>query len=158
MFTRQAFQAGRAAASRSTGARIGARFASTSAQPSAFSSRTAAVTATAATVGSIAWYTHLYGQLPFIGEMSANSPAENGLHPAAYPWSHKGWLDSFDHASIRRGYQVYREVCAACHSLDRIAWRNLVGVSHTADEVKAMAEEVELLALAMLVPFLPTSA
>ena len=45
--------------------------------------------------------------------------------------------------SIRRGYQVYREVCAACHSLDRIAWRNLVGVSHTVDEVKTMAEEVE---------------
>ena len=45
--------------------------------------------------------------------------------------------------SIRRGYQVYREVCAACHSLDRIAWRNLVGVSHTADESRAMAEEFE---------------
>ena len=45
--------------------------------------------------------------------------------------------------SIRRGYQVYREVCAACHSLDRIAWRNLVGVSHTADEARAMAEEHE---------------
>ena len=45
--------------------------------------------------------------------------------------------------SIRRGYQVYREVCSACHSLDRIAWRNLVGVSHTVDETKAMAEEVE---------------
>ena len=45
--------------------------------------------------------------------------------------------------SIRRGYQVYREVCAACHSLDRIAWRNLVGVSHTADETRALAEEVE---------------
>lgn len=38
---------------------------------------------------------------------------------------------------------MYREVCAACHSLDRIAWRNLVGVSHTVDEVKAMAEEFE---------------
>ena len=38
---------------------------------------------------------------------------------------------------------MYREVCAACHSLDRIAWRNLVGVSHTADEARAMAEEVE---------------
>ena len=54
----------------------------------------------------------------------------------------------FDHdltfkSSIRRGYQVYREVCSSCHSLDRIAWRNLVGVSHTVDEVKAMAEEVE---------------
>jgi ubiquinol-cytochrome c reductase cytochrome c1 subunit len=62
------------------------------------SSRAAVAGATAASVGSIAWYTHLYGQLPFIGEMSANSPAENGLHPAAYPWSHKGWLDTFDHA------------------------------------------------------------
>lgn len=40
-------------------------------------------------------------------------------------------------------FAVYREVCSACHSLDRIAWRNLVGVSHTVDEVKAMAEEVE---------------
>jgi hypothetical protein len=45
--------------------------------------------------------------------------------------------------SIRRGYQIYHDVCAACHSLDRIAWRNLVGVSHTADEARAMAEEVE---------------
>jgi cytochrome c1 len=45
--------------------------------------------------------------------------------------------------SIRRGYQVYREVCSTCHSLDRIAWRNMVGVSHTVDEAKAMAEEVE---------------
>ncbi len=38
---------------------------------------------------------------------------------------------------------MYKEVCAACHSLDRIAWRNLVGVSHTVDEAKVMAEEVE---------------
>lgn len=34
-------------------------------------------------------------------------------------------------------------MCSACHSLDRIAWRNLIGVSHTEEEVKAMAEEVE---------------
>jgi len=94
-------------------------------------------------LGSVAWYTHLYGTLPFLGEVSANSPGEEGLHPPQYPWSHKGLLDSFDHASIRRGYQVYKEVCAACHSLDRIAWRNLVGVSHTSDEAKAMAAEVE---------------
>ncbi|EIN06183.1 hypothetical protein PUNSTDRAFT_73510 [Punctularia strigosozonata HHB-11173 SS5] len=106
-------------------------------------SRATLAGATMFSVGSIAWYTHLYGSLPFIGEVHASSLAEEGLHPATYPWSHKGWLDSFDHASIRRGYQVYREVCSSCHSLDRIAWRNLVGVSHTVDEVKAMAEEVE---------------
>ena len=38
---------------------------------------------------------------------------------------------------------MYQEVCSTCHSLDRIAWRNLVGVSHTVDEVKAMAADVE---------------
>jgi ubiquinol-cytochrome c reductase cytochrome c1 subunit len=91
----------------------------------------------------MAWYTYLYGNLPFLGEVHASHLSDEGLHPPAYPWSNKGVLDTFDHASIRRGYQVYREVCAACHSLDRIAWRNLVGVSHTADEARAMAEEVE---------------
>ncbi|KAJ7453973.1 cytochrome C1 family-domain-containing protein [Mycena galericulata] len=59
-------------------------------------------------------YTHLYGSLPFLPQ---------GLHPPEYPWPHKGLLDT-----IRRG-------CAACHSLDRIAWRNLVA--------RTMAEEVE---------------
>ncbi|KAI4523951.1 cytochrome C1 family-domain-containing protein [Schizophyllum commune] len=124
------------------------RFASTStssssAFQSALNSNFALVSASLVSVGSIVWYTHLYGSLPVIGEVHASHLSDEGLHPVAYPWSHKGWMDSFDHASIRRGYQVYREVCAACHSLDRIAWRNLVGVSHTADEARAMAEEIE---------------
>ncbi|THH01063.1 hypothetical protein EW026_g1556 [Hermanssonia centrifuga] len=116
---------------------------SSSAFQSFLSSRATLASATIAAVGSVAWYTHLYGTLPFLGEVHANSPEEEGLHSPHYPWSHSGLLDTFDHASIRRGYQVYREVCAACHSLDRIAWRNLVGVSHNVDEVRAMAEEVE---------------
>lgn len=74
---------------------------------------------------------------------NAMTAAEHGLHPPAYGWSHNGMFSTFDHASIRRGFQVYREVCAACHSLDRIAWRNLVAVSHTTSEAKAMAEELE---------------
>ena len=69
---------------------------------------------------------------------------EDGLHAGSYPWSHYGPLKSYDHASIRRGFQVYQEVCSSCHSLDRIAYRNLVGVSHTLDEAKAIAEEVEV--------------
>lgn len=74
---------------------------------------------------------------------SAMTAAEHGLHPPAYGWLHNGMFSTFDHASIRRGYQVYKEVCAACHSLDRIAWRNLVGVSHTASEAKEFCEELE---------------
>ncbi|GBE86475.1 cytochrome C1 family-domain-containing protein [Sparassis latifolia] len=117
--------------------------ASTSAFESFIGSPVTLASATLLTIGSVAWYSSLYGTLPFIGEVYANSPAEDGLHPPHYPWPHAGLLDTFDHASIRRGYQVYREVCAACHSLDRIAWRNLVGVSHNVDETKAMAEAVE---------------
>ncbi|KAL7421115.1 cytochrome c1 [Cryptotrichosporon argae] len=107
-----------------------------------WASRTAIAGAASVAVGTTAWYAHLYG-MPFVQDASANTAAEDGLHPAQYPWEHRGWFDTFNHASIRRGYTVYREVCSACHSLDRIAWRNLVGTSHTVDEVKAMAEEVE---------------
>ncbi|GAO47035.1 hypothetical protein G7K_1248-t1 [Saitoella complicata NRRL Y-17804] len=113
------------------------RFASSSTTAGAKPSLVTPILATTVALGSALAYTATYGGL------SANSPAENGLHPAAYPWSHNGMLQGFDHSSIRRGYQVYREVCAACHSLDRIAWRNLVGVSHTTTEAKAMAEEHE---------------
>lgn len=74
---------------------------------------------------------------------AAMTAAEHGLHPPAFGWSHNGMFETFDHASIRRGFQVYKEVCAACHSLDRIAWRNLVAVSHTTSEAKAFAEELE---------------
>ena len=44
---------------------------------------------------------------------------------------------------LRRGFQVYQEVCSSCHSLSRIPFRSLVGVTHTVDEAKAMAEENE---------------
>jgi len=63
------------------------------------------------------------------------------LHPPHLPWSHKGALDALDHASIRRGYQVYKQVCSACHSMRFIAYRNLVGVALTEAEAKAEAAE-----------------
>lgn len=46
--------------------------------------------------------------------------------------------------SIRRGYEVYKNVCAACHSMKYIAYRNLIGVSHTEAEAKAEAEEQQV--------------
>ncbi|RXM92852.1 Cytochrome c1, heme protein, mitochondrial [Acipenser ruthenus] len=48
------------------------------------------------------------------------------------------------HRCVRRGYQVYKQVCAACHSMEYLAFRNLVGVSHTEAEVKALAEEASI--------------
>ena len=45
--------------------------------------------------------------------------------------------------SIRRGYQVYKQVCSACHGMEQLAFRNLVGVAYTEAEAKAFAEEYE---------------
>lgn len=69
---------------------------------------------------------------------------DEALHPPHIAWPHSGPLQSFDAASIRRGYEVYKNVCASCHSLNRIAYRNLVGVCFTEDEVKEMAEDLEV--------------
>lgn len=44
--------------------------------------------------------------------------------------------------SIRRGYEVYRQVCAACHSMEQLAYRHLVDVAYTEEEMKAIASEV----------------
>jgi len=69
--------------------------------------------------------------------------ADISIHAPSLPWSHNGLMDSLDHASIRRGYQVYKQVCAACHSMRYLAYRNLVGVTHTEEEAKAEAEEIQ---------------
>lgn len=66
------------------------------------------------------------------------------LHTVEFPWSHSGIFSSLDHASIRRGYEVYKNVCAACHSMKYIAFRNLIGVSHTETEAKVEAESVQI--------------
>jgi len=73
----------------------------------------------------------------------AMSDLDHGMHAHSLPFEHKGLFKTFDHAALRRGYQVYREVCAACHSMNLIHWRNLVGVTHTEAEAKAMAAEYE---------------
>jgi len=65
-------------------------------------------------------------------------------HPPHYPWSHDGIVASLDHAGIRRGWEVYKNVCAACHSLEWIPFRRLVDVSHTEEEAKAIALEFEI--------------
>ena len=80
-----------------------------------------------------------------LGYVLAEEESEHGLHAPQYPWSHAGWFSAYDHASIRRGHQVYTQVCAACHSVEQLHYRNLIGVAYTEDEVKEMAAEVRTL-------------
>ncbi|CAL5371682.1 unnamed protein product [Camellia sinensis] len=76
--------------------------------------------------------------------IAAADEAEHGLPCPNYPWPHEGILSSYDHASICRGHQVYQQVCASCHSMSLISYRDLVGVAYTEEETKAMAAEIEV--------------
>ena len=74
------------------------------------------------------------------------------LHPEQIAWAHNGpgnlgILGTFDRAQLQRGFQVFREVCAACHSLNRIAFRDLAALGYSPAEVKAIAAEYEVPAL-----------
>ncbi|NWV18163.1 CY1 protein, partial [Origma solitaria] len=59
-------------------------------------------------------------------------------------WGFGCLISSPPRRSVRRGFQVYRQVCSACHSMEYVAFRNLIGVTHTEAEAKALAEEVEV--------------
>ncbi len=59
--------------------------------------------------------------------------------PPARNWSFNGFFGTFDRAAAQRGLQVYLEVCAACHSLNLVAYRNLSELGFNEDEVKAIA-------------------
>ncbi len=55
-------------------------------------------------------------------------------------WNFDGMLGTFDRTSIQRGFQVYKEVCSACHSLDLVAFRNLTEIGFTEPQVKEIAQ------------------
>ncbi|MDP6474475.1 MAG: cytochrome c1 [Alphaproteobacteria bacterium] len=61
-----------------------------------------------------------------------------------HDWNHTGIFSTFDRAELQRGFQVFQEVCASCHSLDFIAFRNLTEIGFNADQVKAIAAEYEV--------------
>ena len=46
-------------------------------------------------------------------------------HAPEAGWSFDGAFGQFDQDALQRGYQVYREVCASCHSMKLLSYRNL---------------------------------
>jgi cytochrome c1 len=70
--------------------------------------------------------------------------AGDAKHPAEMNWQFDGLFGTYDRNALRRGFQVYKEVCASCHSLNQIAFRNLSqegGPEFSEAEVKAIAKE-----------------
>ena len=62
-----------------------------------------------------------------------------------HDWSFKGVTGTFDRAAIQRGYKVYREVCAGCHSMKLLYYRDLIDVGFSEAQVKVIASEYTVL-------------
>ena len=63
-------------------------------------------------------------------------------------WSFKGYFGKFDRGALQRGYQVYTEVCASCHSMKYLSYRNLSekgGPEFSEEQAKAIAANFEVI-------------
>ncbi|MBB4857932.1 ubiquinol-cytochrome c reductase cytochrome c1 subunit [Novosphingobium chloroacetimidivorans] len=61
-------------------------------------------------------------------------------HPKEVHFASDGAFGKFDRQQLQRGFQVYKEVCSACHSLSHVAFRDLTALGYSDAEVKAIAK------------------
>ena len=83
----------------------------------------------------------LYGT---VSEAIVSPPVETVEHefhekPKAVHFASDGPLGKFDKAQLQRGLQVYTEVCAACHGISLVAFRDLAALGYEEDQIKAFA-------------------
>jgi ubiquinol-cytochrome c reductase cytochrome c1 subunit len=83
--------------------------------------------------------------LPAAAQEAAAPPTHFPLKEAEpQRWSFAGVFGRYDPAQLQRGFQVYKDVCALCHSLKMVAFRNLSdegGLNYTEEQVKALAAQ-----------------
>lgn len=66
------------------------------------------------------------------------------IKPVEQDWSFAGPFGTYDRGELQRGLKVYREACAACHGLERIAFRNLEDLGYSEAQVRALAAEYQV--------------
>ena len=84
----------------------------------------------------------LMGGVSYISEPTAET-AEHVFHkhPKHLDLESNGPLGKFDRAQLQRGFQVYKEVCSACHSLRLVSFRDLKDLGYEDGQVKTIAAE-----------------
>ncbi|MBA4797207.1 MAG: cytochrome c1 [Rhizobiales bacterium] len=82
-----------------------------------------------------------------LAEMTHHA-AQTGHYPILKPeqmdWSFAGPFGKYDKAQLQRGLKVYTEVCAACHSMELVAFRTLEDLGYSEAQVKAFAANYEV--------------
>lgn len=91
---------------------------------------------------AILLFSVIKGAVAFVSEPPAPTVEhEFHKHPEPLHLASDGPLGRFDRQQLQRGFQVYKEVCAACHSLNLVAFRDLQQLGFTEPEVKAIANQ-----------------
>ena len=93
-----------------------------------------------------------FGLMLTSGAAFAEEAMHNEAEPAHFPmmkpveqsWSFAGPFGTYDKAQLQRGLKIYKEVCSACHSMKRVAFRNLEDLGYHDEQVKAFAAEYEV--------------
>ena len=70
--------------------------------------------------------------------------AEAAPSPPHQEWSFNGIFGTYDRAAAQRGFQVYKEVCSACHPVKHLYFRDLADLGYNEDEVKAIASTYQV--------------
>lgn len=89
----------------------------------------------------------LVAAFAFGGAFAAQAAEGEAGHTQHYPikkpsyvnWTFAGPLGHYDEQQLQRGLKVYMEVCAACHSMKKVAFRSLTELGYTEEQVKALA-------------------
>lgn len=82
-----------------------------------------------------------------MADRSAYAAGGDAIEIKHQKWSFAGMFGYFDRAQLQRGYKVYKEVCAACHSMNLMSYRNLSqkgGPEFSPEAVAVLAKEAEV--------------
>jgi ubiquinol-cytochrome c reductase cytochrome c1 subunit len=84
----------------------------------------------------------LLGVLSTVPVLIAGAADESPL--PRQEWSFQGVFGTYDRAAQQRGFQVYKEVCSACHPVRHLSFRDLADIGYSQDEVKAIASTYQV--------------
>lgn len=95
-------------------------------------------------VGIVFCVALLFGAIQPRDALVADPIAKYHLAPREISFHTDGIVGTYDRGQLQRGFQVYKEVCSACHSLKRVAYRNLADLGFNAAQIKALAKDAEV--------------
>jgi ubiquinol-cytochrome c reductase cytochrome c1 subunit len=82
--------------------------------------------------------------LALVGTSAASAAGYPLEKPKEQKWSFAGPFGSYDKGQLQRGLKVYVEVCAACHSMNLLSYRNLGDLGYSDQQIKNFAAEYEV--------------